>query len=331
MKTEALSVRPSDGLVSSADDRDLLATVPDSSQDSSDMSTLALTTTVQELREQVKFLGDKLSAEVLLRQKQAVELRATSAELARMHRKMHTGFSTDERQKWRGPQRDRRANCPGFKHHDPKPSHWSSRLREHIEQIGHKNATAPKWPLVSVEDCALGSGDVRKIIRIIAPGVGEDEISVDVLPNGARVSIIGSSSAQSLLGSTRAPFQQDFLFDVRVDGILELREDECHLDKGILLLVLRQTPPRQIRVGLAASKHFPESRMETAGLSASVSTCGSSPQFFSMTPAMSECGSWPTQSICDEDFESEPLSSSENSVVTPALPMAGCADFLHAA
>merc|ERR1712070_932211 len=103
-----------------------------------------------------------------------------------MRYKMQNSLTADERQKRRGPERDRGSNYSGSKHQGPKASHWSSRLREHIGETERKVATSPKWPFVSVEDCALGSSDAHKIIRIIAPGVGEDEIRVEVLPNGAR-------------------------------------------------------------------------------------------------------------------------------------------------
>lgn len=336
VKSEALSGRQSDGLVCNRgiaiiDHHDRCETVRGASkgppvQGAAIVHVQSLTTTVQELKEQIKFFSDKLSAEVSVREQQAVELRTKSADLARMHRKMRERLQADEHQKQQqlshGPQRERGAYSEfkqkGYqgapcKRKAAKTSHWSSRLKEHIAELEQKTTSSPKWPMVSVEDGALGSTDVSKIIRIIAPGVGEDEISVDVLPNGARVSIMGSSACGSSLGAKRGPFQQDFLFDVQVDGILELREEECYLDKGVLLLVLRQVLPRRMRwqrggVGVAISKRFSETCMVTPALSSSLSTCGSSPQFFAMTPPMSECGSYTTQSICDEDFGSDTTS-----------------------
>jgi len=311
VKSDALA-KHRDGLVCSVDNRDGFApTVRGSFQGPSDqlaadLHVQMLTTTVHELKEQIKFLGDKLSAEVKARERQALELRTQSTALARMHRKMCNSLLPDERQKKQQSlcRSGRRVNCVG-----PKASHWSSRLREHIADLGHETTKSPKWPLVSVEDRALGSVDASKLIRIIAPGVSEDEISIHVLPNGARVSIMGSFACESSLDLTRAPFQQDFLFDVRVDGILELREDECSLDRGVLLLVLRHAPPRQMRwragVGLNTSKQFSEAHTVTPGLSASLCTSDSSPQFFAMTPATSECGSWPTQAMFDDDVASE--------------------------
>jgi len=334
VKSDALA-KQRDGLLCNMDDSGGFTTVLGSSQVSSgqlaaELQVQMLTTTVYELKEQIKCLGDKLCAEVTVRERQAMELSTQSADFARMHRKMCNGLLPDERQK-----KERffsrpasRASCPG-----PKAGPLSSRLGAHKADLRHEATKSPKWPLVSVEDRALGSANASKLIRIIAPGVSEDEITIDVLPNGARVSIMSSSASESSLDLARAHFQQDFLFDVRADGILELREDECSLDRGILLLVLRHAPPRQMRwragVGLTTSNQFSEVYTGTPGLTASVSTSDSSPQFFAMTPAMSECDSWPTQVMYD-DLGSELSSRSDCSVVTPAFPTAS-ADFLLSA
>jgi len=115
---------------------------------------------------------------------------------------------------------------------------WFLRSLHSSPKHGHQIAEASQLLPVatyftSVRDQGSDESFMRQI-SIECPGVDAEEITIVGLPNGVRVKISGTA------------FQQDFHYDHNVDGLLELRHDECSYQNGLLLLVLRRAPLQQM-------------------------------------------------------------------------------------
>lgn len=75
---------------------------------------------------------------------------------------------------------------------------------------------------------------------IDCPGVTENEVTVQGLPNCARVRI-------ETVHMDERVFERDFHFDYMTEGYFDIRMDECVLENGVLLIVMRRTSPQLMR------------------------------------------------------------------------------------
>jgi hypothetical protein len=113
---------------------------------------------------------------------------------------------------------------------------------------------------------------------------------VTSLPNGVRLRICGAAVKEP-------DFERDFHYDHSAEGCCELRMDECSLENGVLLLVLRRQPPRRMKLRRAPGKttsliSVPEDGANqqhgNPALELSVETppraCANEPEFHLLTP-----------------------------------------------
>ena len=68
------------------------------------------------------------------------------------------------------------------------------------------------------------------------------DIDIGGLPNGVRVRMERSEAG------TLQTMDREFHCDYQNDGCFELRMDECSLERGVLELVLRRTPPQRVKL-----------------------------------------------------------------------------------
>jgi len=130
-------------------------------------------------------------------------------------------------------------------------------------------------PKVSVKNVVTDTNEIVRHIDIACPGVGIDAISIQRLPNGARVHIKGG-------GAGGGDFEKEFQPDYQLEGHFELREDEYSYENGVLHLVLRCLPPQWMKLGQP-----PVSTILMPGGPSSGSVAGDarSPEIYSMTMA----------------------------------------------
>uniref|UniRef100_A0A7S0ZSZ1 SHSP domain-containing protein n=1 Tax=Noctiluca scintillans TaxID=2966 RepID=A0A7S0ZSZ1_NOCSC len=117
----------------------------------------------------------------------------------------------------------------------------STRLRALVAQLEEQVSTMPPWPAVRTRDMC-NAVEASRHILIDCPGVNEDDIDISGLPNGVRVRIERSEAG------TLQTMDREFHYDYRKDGCFELRMDECALERGVLELVLRRTPPQRMKL-----------------------------------------------------------------------------------
>lgn len=106
---------------------------------------------------------------------------------------------------------------------------------------------------VKVYDADSGTASAAKHICIECPGVDANDIAFQDLGNGVHVHI-------AVADGSRADFDRDFYFDHRKDGFFELRPDEFVHENGILLLVLKRTMPKRMKLkhcGAHPAHHAP--------------------------------------------------------------------------
>lgn len=139
--------------------------------------------------------------------------------------------------------------------------------------------------ILGVEDVGAGTPKAAKHIRISCPGVvSEDDIDIESIPNGVSVRIEARKST----------FKHEFQFDYRTEGHLTLCEDECSLERGVLLLSLRRSPQRRLRLGsLRGAAPAPlQAQEEREGME----VFPQGMEVFPLTPTVSEAGSSSTSS-----------------------------------
>eukprot|EP00435_Cladocopium_sp_Y103_P050101 s2994_g15.t1 len=135
-------------------------------------------------------------------------------------------------------------------------------------------------PIVNVFDKAIDNG-VQRFIRIECPGVVEDEIEWEELPNGVKVTInkkppIEEHAVQPVepIRQHHGVWEREFLFD-HAEGRFELYEDEATLENGVLTMVLKKAlQPRKGRLGKARARRC-DAYAQGQGASPSGSDCTS--------------------------------------------------------
>lgn len=102
-------------------------------------------------------------------------------------------------------------------------------------------------PIVNVFDKAIDTG-VQRFIRIECPGIVEEEIEWQELPNGVKVTInkkppIEEHAVQPVepIRQHHGMWEREFFFD-QTEGRFELCEDEAMLENGVLTMVLKKAP-----------------------------------------------------------------------------------------
>jgi hypothetical protein len=117
--------------------------------------------------------------------------------------------------------------------------------------------------------CVTDNEEDRRI-EIMCPGVPVHAISLRRLPNGVRVEIKGGMPGGGDL-------EQDFHYDYQTQGKLELREDECAYNDGVLLVVLKRVPNQWMKLGRRGTVTSPPQTPPAAVVE------GGCPQLFSLT------------------------------------------------
>merc|ERR1712232_112690 len=91
----------------------------------------------------------------------------------------------------------------------------------------------------------LGDKDWKRHIRISCPGLSEDAVDIQRVPNGVHVIItesdVDGDCHRSFGLKSRILFDKEFHYDHRVFGCLNLCEDECSFNDGVLNLVLKRS------------------------------------------------------------------------------------------
>lgn len=138
-------------------------------------------------------------------------------------------------------------------------------------------------PIVHVFDKAIDTG-VQRFIRIECPGIVEEEIEWQELPNGVKVTInkkppIEEHAVQPVepIRQHHGMWEREFFFD-QTEGRFELCEDEAMLENCVLTMVLKKAlQPRKGRLGKARARR-PDAHAQGKlhlPLSASASDCTS--------------------------------------------------------
>ena len=123
-------------------------------------------------------------------------------------------------------------------------------------------------PIVNVYDRVDDRGTMR-LIRIECPGVTEDDLDWEELPNGVKISIdkkrpIDEATVQPVqpIRQHHGVWEQDFLFDYS-EGRFELCPDDAALENGVLIVPLRKAhQPRRGKFGQAG-----KTRMQGSAIS----------------------------------------------------------------
>jgi len=156
----------------------------------------------------------------------------------------------------------------------------------------------------------LGDKDWKRHIRISCPGLSEDAVDIQRVPNGVHVIItesdVDGDCHRSFGLKSRILFDKEFHYDHRVFGCLNLCEDECSFNDGVLNLVLKRSQPERLMLSIAKCK-IPATR-STTNLKSNVNMIGgvaswrlrprsvcstaesSNPEVFAMTPEVTEDG-----------------------------------------
>eukprot|EP00401_Gymnodinium_catenatum_P065442 CAMPEP_0117529536 /NCGR_PEP_ID=MMETSP0784-20121206/37882_1 /TAXON_ID=39447 /ORGANISM="" /LENGTH=366 /DNA_ID=CAMNT_0005325859 /DNA_START=86 /DNA_END=1182 /DNA_ORIENTATION=+ len=121
-----------------------------------------------------------------------------------------------------------------------------ARLQERVEQLERQVVAAQAWPAEHVYDVVTAEGEKARHIRIECPGADEDAVEINGIPNGVRVRIEGSCCEAA--GIVRDKYEREFHYDHHAEGFFELRIDECGLENGVLLLVMRSTSPQRMKL-----------------------------------------------------------------------------------
>mmetsp|Transcript_108729 Transcript_108729/g.242755 ORF Transcript_108729/g.242755 Transcript_108729/m.242755 type:complete len:348 (+) Transcript_108729:1-1044(+) len=124
-------------------------------------------------------------------------------------------------------------------------------LAEAEEAKAKSQEALPAWPAVHIFDGHGASGaGLQRYIRIECPGVEEEMIAIEPLPNGARVRI--EWEGRGLEWEDAIVFERDFEYDHHTEGFFKLCLDLCHLYKGVLLVVLERVEPRRVELQRAS-------------------------------------------------------------------------------
>ncbi|CAK9059423.1 Uncharacterized protein SCF082_LOCUS31486 [Durusdinium trenchii] len=132
-------------------------------------------------------------------------------------------------------------------HLSPEKAHLSTKTRGVISPLGEIIAHDVSFdPIVNVFDKSISTG-IQRFIRIECPGVVDDDIEWEELPNGVKITInkkppIEEHSVQPVepIRQHHGVWEREFLFD-HSDGRFELCEEEAELEAGVLTMVLRKT------------------------------------------------------------------------------------------
>ena len=141
-------------------------------------------------------------------------------------------------------------------------------------------------PIVNVYDRVDDRGTMR-LIRIECPGVTEDDLDWEELPNGMKISIdkkrpIDEATVQPVqpIRQHHGVWEQDFLFDYS-EGRFELCPDDAALENGVLSVPLRKAlQPRRGKFGQAG-----KARMQGSAISRD-------PDAKAPSPVTSSCASF---------------------------------------
>ena len=114
-------------------------------------------------------------------------------------------------------------------------------------------------PIVNVYDRTTTHGTSR-IIRIECPGVTEEDVEWEELPNGVKISVdkkrpIDEHAVQPVqpIRQHHGVWEQEFSFDYS-EGRFELSPEEATFENGVLTVVLKNAQPRRGKFGQAGDK-----------------------------------------------------------------------------
>ncbi|CAK9048090.1 unnamed protein product [Durusdinium trenchii] len=132
-------------------------------------------------------------------------------------------------------------------HLSPEKAHLSTKTRGVISPLGEIIAHDVSFdPNVNVFDKSISAG-IQRYIRVECPGVVDDDIQWEELPNGVKITInkkppIEEHSVHPVqpIRQHHGVWEREFLFD-HSDGRFELCEEEAELEAGVLTMVLRKT------------------------------------------------------------------------------------------
>lgn len=135
-------------------------------------------------------------------------------------------------------------------------------LRLRVADLERAEAARVSRPTVHVFDVNTDAADPSASARHICvecPGVTEEAVDIEPLPNGVfvRIALAPDQDADGQLHQQKPFFEQAFHYDFREDGHFKLQQEECCMRDGILRLVLQRERPQRIKLkscGAAASR-----------------------------------------------------------------------------
>eukprot|EP00747_Dinoflagellata_sp_TGD_P162995 gnl/TRDRNA2_/TRDRNA2_181231_c0_seq1.p1 gnl/TRDRNA2_/TRDRNA2_181231_c0~~gnl/TRDRNA2_/TRDRNA2_181231_c0_seq1.p1 ORF type:complete len:383 (+),score=76.47 gnl/TRDRNA2_/TRDRNA2_181231_c0_seq1:468-1616(+) len=146
-------------------------------------------------------------------------------------------------------------------------------LKAHLTLL---QSVAPPWQELDVP--AHGRHPAAKHVRISCPGIEVDQIDIDKLSDGVSVKIRADTNELA-----ETVFERSFQYSDR-DGFFELCLDECGVDNGVLILVLKRVQRPKLK--LATVKHrSPLIRIDEHEAPTHADT--DVPQVFSLSPSPS--------------------------------------------